>query len=151
MSIARLFANSADPVARAGASAAMLELLLWLAMQSRTAGRSPASPAGAGAIERSAALMQERLASPLSIADLADEVGLTQNYLARLFRQRFGMTMPHFLLTCRMNHAKHLLQHTTSPIATIAQRVGMPDAQHFNKQFRRLVGVSPSAYRLAEA
>ncbi len=147
MAITQLRTGGNDPVASAAASAAMLELLLWLSMQSRIHRRTGGATRGIGAAERVAAIMHERLAGDLCIADLADEVELTQNYLARIFRLRYGTTMPRFLLTSRMDHAKHLLRHTAIPIARVAERVGMPDPQHFNKQFRRLVGVSPSQFR----
>jgi len=147
MTIAQLLAGGADPVAISAASAAMLELLLWLSMQSRLHRRAGGASRGAEAVDRVASIMHERLADDLCVADLADEVSMTQNYLARLFRQRYGSTMPHFLLTCRIDHAKHLLRHTGMPVARVAERVGMPDPQHFNKQFRRLVGVSPSQFR----
>jgi AraC-like DNA-binding protein len=146
MAIAQLRTGGTDPVANAAASAAMLELLLWLSMQARIV-RSTSAARGPGAAERAAAILHARLADEICVADLAEEVGLTQNYLARQFRQRYGTTMPHFLLTCRMDHARHLLRHTTLPVARVAAHVGLPDPQHFNKQFRRLVGVSPSQYR----
>ncbi len=147
MHIAQLRTGGTDPVATATASAAMLELLLWLSMQARVHQGTGNASRGVEAAERAAAIIHQRLADDLCIADLADEVELTQNYLARIFRLRYGTTMPHFLLTCRMDHARHLLRHTVIPIARVAERVGMPDPQHFNKQFRRLVGVSPSEFR----
>jgi AraC-like DNA-binding protein len=153
MAIAQVRAGG-DDIATAAASAAMLELLLWVAMQAAVAQRSSgalAATRGLAAAERVAAMMHERLEEPLSIPDLAAEVDLTQNYLARIFRVRYGMTMPRFLLTCRMDHAKHLLAHTAIPVSKVAARAGMPDVQHFNKQFRKLVGVSPSAYRSRNA
>lgn len=154
MAIAQTRAGGADPLASAAASAAMLELLLWIAMQAGVARRSSKAqvPGKAlAAVERVAAILHERLDQPLSIPDLAAEVDVTQNYLARTFRLRYGMTMPHFLLTCRIDHAKHLLAHTSLPINKVAARAGMPDVQHFNKQFRKLVGLSPTAYRARNA
>lgn len=154
MAIAQTRAGGTDPLSAAAASAAMLELLLWVAMQAGVARRSSGSQVagkGMAAAERVAVILHERLERPLSIPDLAVEVDVTQNYLARIFRLRYGMTMPHFLLTCRMDHAKHLLAHTGIPVSKVAARAGMPDVQHFNKQFRKLVGQSPSAYRARNA
>ena len=50
-----------------------------------------------------------------------------------------------------MQHAQFLLSTTNIPIHVIAQRAGIPDRQHFNKQFRRLVGTSPSVFRSRNA
>ena len=73
---------------------------------------------------------------------------MTQNYLARMFRKRFGMTIPRYLLNRRIDYARHLLTTTNIPIHRVAARVGLPDPQHFNKQFRKLVGTSPSHARI---
>ena len=74
---------------------------------------------------------------------------MSQNYLARHFRQRFGQTLPRFFLMCRMNEARRLLETTDLSVKAAAARVGMPDAQHFNKQYRRFIGMSPTATRAA--
>jgi AraC-like DNA-binding protein len=146
--ISRLFARAnEDLLASAAASTAFQSLLLWLGMKTREQSTSPLVQRSDTAVERAATLLQSRLAEPLTVPQLAADVGLSQNYLARRFRQRFGMTIPHYLLSHRIEHAKHLLASTDIPIWRIAARVGIPDPQHFNKQFRRLNGVSPSAVR----
>ena len=152
--VSRLFARgrhggtAGDPLAAAAASAAFQETLLWLALVAQT----PSGPDGLGAqgeraLDQLMTILQTRFTEPLCVADLADEVELTQNYLARRFRERFGMTIPHYVLVRRVEHARLLLADTNMPIHRIAQRVGLPDAQHFNKQFRHLTGISPSRYR----
>jgi AraC-like DNA-binding protein len=133
-------------LARVAASAALQELLLWLALESRAAG--PRTRADAAA-ELAATLVASRLAEGLSVPDLAREVGVSQNHLAARFRSRFGVTIPRYLLTRRVERARQLLATTDLPVREIAAAVGMPDAQHFNKQFRRLVGHAPSAERPA--
>lgn len=145
MAIARLL-GAADPLSRAGASAAALELILWLAVQ--TSQPRTASPTRATlATEQVADVIHQRFAEPLYMPDLADLVQMSQNHLARHFRARFGMTVQRYLLARRIDAARHLLVATMIPIHRIATRVGIDDAQYFNKQFRRVVGMSPSAYR----
>lgn len=152
--VSRLFAHgrhgvkSGDPLAAAAGVAAFQETLLWLALVSRTpAGPDRLGAQGERALDQLMTILQTRFTEPLCVADLADEVELTQNYLARRFRERFGMTIPHYILMWRIEHARLLLADTNMPIHRIAQRVGLPDPQHFNKQFRHLTGVSPSRYR----
>jgi AraC-like DNA-binding protein len=146
--IARLHAQ-ASAVSLAAASAAMQELILWLAMQAVERGNDQRERRSISAVERVAAIVHTRFTEPLTVPELADEVGMTQNYLARMFRQRFGMTIPRYLLNRRIEYARHLLTTTNIPIHRVAARVGLPDAQHFNKQFRKLVGTSPSQARIA--
>jgi AraC-like DNA-binding protein len=135
-------------LASAASSAALQELLLWLAMQAHDRSSESGERRSLSAVERVAAIVHTRFTEPLTIPELADEVGMTQNYLARMFRRRFGVTIPRYLLTRRIEYARHLLTTTNIPIHRVAQRVGLPDAQHFNKQFRKLLGVNPSQARI---
>jgi len=130
-----------DPVAQASAALAVQELLLWLASRAR-----PHAPAAAAA-EQAAAIVDQRFDEPLTVPAIALEVGRSQNHLARQFRARFGVTLPHRLAQRRVEHARYLLESTDLPIWRVAERVGIPDPQHFNKTVRRLLGASPSAIR----
>jgi len=148
--IARLHARAGGQdagaaVAAAAASSALQELLLRIALE--VAMPSAPRERADAAVERVAALMIERLGESMSVPRLAREVGVSQNHLARRFRQRFGMTIPRFLLSRRIERARQLLVATDQPVGAIAAAVGLADAQHFNKQFRRFVGHSPSAER----
>ena len=138
---------AAAAVRQAMASAAFLELLLEL---SELAAGQPARPAARGsdrALEELRDYVEEHLAEPLSVPGLASRVGLSQNYLARVFRRTAGTSLKGYLLLRRMEEARHLLAHTNLPVKAIAARVGFGDAQYFNKQFRRSAGLSPSAFR----
>jgi AraC-like DNA-binding protein len=46
-----------------------------------------------------------------------------------------------------MELARHLLVSSSLGVAEVGRRVGLPDPQYFNKQFRRVAGASPLAYR----
>jgi len=141
-------ARLAGRTAAAAASASLLELLLWLHAQSiapRTALRQiPAEMA----ITRLLNIIDESIGKQRSIPELASEAGLTVDYLARLFRRRHGMSISRYLLLRRIELARHLLRSTRLPVRDVGSQAGIPDAQYFNKQFRRVVGRSPSAYRL---
>ena len=127
-----------DALALARAAATLQALLLWLADRNTL-------PADAAA--RAAAVIEARFAEPLRVADIADAARANPAHLARVFRRRFGVTIPHRLLQRRVEHACYLLQATDLPIWRVAERVGLPDPQHFNKTVRRLAGLSPSAIR----
>jgi AraC-like DNA-binding protein len=154
MQIGRIHRQSDDrgiagSVAAAYASVMVQELLLWLAMHADpAAGSHRKHERSAAASEKAAALMDAHFSRDnLTVPELADAVGMTQNYLAWHFRRRYGMTMPRYLLNRRIEHAGLLLATTDLPVTRIAQRVGFTDPQHFNKQFRRIMGLSPTAYR----
>ena len=147
-------AEHADParkaLALAAASAGLQELLLTLALLAvSTPEDEPMSPKVELAVQTLVTLIEARLRDNLSVPDLADRAQLSQNYLARAFRARYGMTVPHYVLRRRIELARHLLTTSRLSIKQVAAEVGLPDIQHFNKQFRRLAGVSPTAYRAA--
>ena len=142
--VAALHARSADSrIAAAAAGLALQELLLWLADRSHHA--------APGAADRAAAIIDARFAEPLDPAMIAGEVGRSPAHLARTFRARFGTTIPHRLIQRRAEHARYLLESTDLPIWRIAERVGIPDPQHFNKTLRRVLGASPTAIRATAA
>lgn len=129
-------------VARAASGLALQGLLLGLSECARTA----TTPA-----ERAAALIDERFAEPLDVPAIAAAVGRSPAHLARAFRTRYGTTIPHRLIARRIEHARYLLEMSDLPIWRVAERVGIPDPQHFNKTVRRLLGSSPSSIRAASA
>jgi AraC-like DNA-binding protein len=149
--ISTLFARTREHNALAAASASLLlqELLLWIADLHRAHPPAQRAPSRIDeALDRLVSILQARFTENLSVPGLAGQLGLSQNYLARSFRQRFHTTIPHYLVARRIEHACYLLASTNMPVRRVGQRVGIPDAQHFNKQFRRIVGQNPTAYRL---
>ncbi len=152
-SIQRIAGWMAAPVAEAGharpaASAAMLELLLTLSAHGARAGARERAPRAHDAAERAAALLDANLSSPPSARAIARLVELSPNWLSRAFREHYGTTMARYVLAGRIAIAQQLLQSTDLPIGRIAERIGFLDTQHLNKQFRRIVGCSPSSFRL---
>jgi AraC-like DNA-binding protein len=144
---ARQAGGNADSPAGCAASAALQELLLWLHGQSRR-GRTPGRTSlMEEAIQKLERAIETSLAKPMLIAELAAGVGLSADYVARLFARRYGMTLQHYLLLRRIELARHLLRSSDLPVSEIGRQVGIPDPQYFNKQFRRMAGQSPLAYR----
>lgn len=147
--IARLLTRGRnnEPAALAAAEGRLQTLLLEIAMLAQSKGAGIERTASHIAVDLVASILCTRLAEPLTVPDLAAEVGISQNYLARQFRSRYGSTIPHFLLQQRVDAARDLLRNTDIPIHVIATRVGLGNPQYFNKQFRRLAGISPSTWR----
>jgi AraC family transcriptional regulator len=88
-----------------------------------------------------------RLSEPMSIAHLADEVGLSHNHLTRLFRQVTGQTVIGYIQQRRIERARHLLLQTTLPIKTIAAQVGIHDQRLFAKTIQKALGDTPTGVR----
>ncbi len=140
-----------DPIAAAAASTALQALLLGIAMRHYWSDADASAPGRAErAVEQAVLTIEQNLSRTLTVPQIARQVRLSQNYLARLFRRRYGMTMPRYILTRRIELAQQLLITTDLPVNRVAARVGLSDPQHFNKQFRRLAGCAPSSIRSME-
>lgn len=127
----------------------LLGLLTQLAL--RHAAPATARPApevpGGGTLAR---LVQDRLAErlldPPSLAELAAGLGLSRYQLLRAFRDRVGMPPFAWLAQHRVARARRLLDAGHLP-AEAAALVGFADQAHLTRWFRRVVGVTPGAYR----
>lgn len=133
-------------VLKTALSYSLQDLILWLAL------RQKHSPAKIGSrlekgIAKARLLLDENFRNPPGPAGMAKAVGLNRNYLATHFKRQTGMTMDVYLLRRRLDVAAQLLGTTQLTVKEIAFEAGIPDPQYFNKQFRRLLGISPTAYR----
>lgn len=119
--------------------------VLWhlTTLQSNQAGAKAVHPVVAKATDRIA----KNLSEPISIEALAQDVGVSYSYLARLFQATHGETVVAYIRRQRLERAVYLLERSNLPIKAIASSVGIPDLQHFNKLVRSEFGRSPRAIR----
>jgi AraC family transcriptional regulator len=96
---------------------------------------------------KAVAYIEERLAEPVPLAALADLVGLSACYFCRAFRQSFGMPPQRYQLAKRVERAKGLLAKHAASVTDVGLSVGYNDASAFCTAFRRVTGLTPSAYR----
>lgn len=98
-------------------------------------------------VERAREIIELRLGEPLSVANLARELGVSHNHLTRRFRESTSTTVVDWIRARRTLRAKYLLEHTTLPVKAIASQVGLGDFHSFNKAMRRALGASPRSFR----
>jgi AraC-like DNA-binding protein len=91
--------------------------------------------------------IQVHLEQDLNLTQLAELVGLSQYYFVRLFKQSVGVAPYQYVLQCRVERAKQLLQKNNLAIAEVALCCGFADQNHLTRVFRRLTGTTPKAYR----
>lgn len=84
----------------------------------------------------------------LDVQTVASHLGISTEYLRRIFRQMEARTCIEAITQRRMEHAKALLREELIPVAEVAARSGFRDPAYFARQFRRVLGVSPREYRL---
>jgi AraC family transcriptional regulator len=96
---------------------------------------------------RAKEIMRVRLASSLTIADVAAECRLTPSHFARSFRRSTGLAPHAFLSRLRIEEAKRLMTTTKLPLADVALICGFGDQSYFTRVFSRSAGMSPGAWR----
>ena len=86
----------------------------------------------------------------IRLCDLAKRLGYHEKYLSTVLHTLTGMNFRTFLASYRINYAKHLLRgkdSSTKQVAEIALQCGFSSINSFNRVFRSLVGMTPTAYR----
>jgi AraC-like DNA-binding protein len=86
-------------------------------------------------------------AQPLSAADAATELGMTDSRFSRFFRRATGNSFTDFVNLVRVNRACHLLMQTDRRVTDICYEVGFHNVANFNRRFRDIKGMTPSEFR----
>jgi transcriptional regulator GlxA family with amidase domain len=92
--------------------------------------------------------MDRTYAQPLDIPTLARIACLSGTHLIRTFRATFGETPHRYLQRRRVERAMYLLRATDRSVTDICLDVGFNSLGTFSRTFTRIVGESPSTYRL---
>ena len=98
-------------------------------------------------VRQAMAYIQEHYAEPISRQDLADHVGLSDDYLTSCFHKELGLTPVAYLNRYRVQQARQLLKNTHKSITEIAFEVGFSGSSYFSRIFHRETGMTPAAYR----
>ena len=93
--------------------------------------------------------MDARFREPLDVPALARAAYLSPAHFSREFRRAFGETPHQYLLTRRLERAAALLRNTDRPVIDICFAVGLRSVGSFTTSFRRVYGMTPTAYRAA--
>jgi transcriptional regulator GlxA family with amidase domain len=97
-----------------------------------------------------ASLMEANIEEPLSLDDLADEVGISRRQVERLFKRYLNCVPTKYYLDLRLRRARELLLQTAMSILDVTIACGFQSPAHFSKCYRNLFGYPPSAERQHE-
>lgn len=84
---------------------------------------------------------------PISLDDIAGEMGMNRSAFCTYFKRHKGMTFSQFVIQYRLNTACELLKHSQKSVSEICYLVGFNDLPHFVRAFTKEKGMSPSKYR----
>ncbi len=92
-------------------------------------------------------LLKDEFRANLSLFELAESVGVHEAHLSREFRRFYRSTVGEYVRQLRIEFACRELSSSESSLVEIALAVGFTDQSHFGKTFKKIIGVSPAAYR----
>lgn len=98
-------------------------------------------------VNKALSLIHESFGDDLSLSQTAYHVGISENYLARLFRQKTGYSFIEYLREYRIQRALELLSDQNLRVGEVANLTGFRDASYFSSVFHRYVGVTPKEYQ----
>jgi AraC-like DNA-binding protein len=99
-------------------------------------------------VGKSLGLLHRRVAHPWTIADLADEVGISRTALVERFTRYLSEPPMTYLTRWRLHLAARSLENTPRGVSEIAGEVGYESEAAFNRAFKREFGAPPGRYRL---
>ena len=108
---------------------------------------SPQSGLPPSKLKKALSYIDSHLNQSLSLERLADEVGISAHYFARLFKLSTGKSVHQYVIHQRVERAKQLLKQSEQTIAEIAIDCGFANSSHLALHFKQIVGVLPKKFR----
>lgn len=99
-------------------------------------------------VRRAMQYLVEQVSTILSVEEWAAKIGVSRRVLERRFTSALGRTPLAMIQHERVERAKHLLSTTDLPVASIAERCGFQSNERLSVNFKEVVGVPPSSYRM---
>jgi LacI family transcriptional regulator len=91
--------------------------------------------------------IQEHIHRPIYLEEIARHVSLSRRSLQRRVRQTLGRSIQREIQRVRIERARTLLAETHQPLKHVSEACGFDYLEHFSRDFRRVTGLTPSAYR----
>ena len=91
--------------------------------------------------------LQDSFRGDVQIGALARSCQMTDSTFYREFKKRFRMTPMKFVIRLRIHDACLQLAQGINPIGDVANRCGFSDQNYFARQFKRMMGISPTEFR----
>lgn len=96
--------------------------------------------------ERAADMIKRRFSDELTVASIANDLGLDRSYFSNIFKERFGISPKKFICAYRMEKAYDLLESKMYSVSVIALNVGYGDVFSFSRAFKSYFGFSPAKH-----
>lgn len=91
--------------------------------------------------------LEENFDREVPLQEVADVIGLNKNYVCSLFKRDTGMTIGTTMTIIRIRKAAELISFSDMSLQQVAESTGFSNLSHFNRIFKRVVGIPPGQYR----
>lgn len=99
------------------------------------------------AINEVIAYMHQHLQEPITLAQMAQTIKISQSHFVREFKKYTNQTFVEYLQNMRIEKSCHLLTYTDLPIKEICQMIGYTNVDYFRELFLKITGSLPKEYR----
>jgi AraC-like DNA-binding protein/mannose-6-phosphate isomerase-like protein (cupin superfamily) len=101
-------------------------------------------------LQRAKLFIEDNLSSSLSLSQLSDYLNISERHLSRLFAEKIGQTLSHYVQERRVRKSMELLLEKDWTISRIAQETGFESIHYFTRVFTRKIGVAPGKFRKSQ-
>lgn len=98
-------------------------------------------------INKICSIIVENISNEKILDLVSSEVGLSKDYVGRLFRNKLGITMGEYCTLVKIQYAKKMLQDSNMKVYEVSEFLGYSTVDYFSKLFKNKVGLTPMQYR----
>lgn len=98
-------------------------------------------------MQKAIRFIQQNTNQHVTVDDVADYVGFSRSYFSTYFKREMGFSIGEFILRCKLEEARKLLQYTDKPISVISNYLCFCSQSHFQTTFKKQFGMTPMRYR----
>jgi len=103
-------------------------------------------------VNRIKSWIDENFQDAITLDIVSNHLNISKYYMSRIFKDVTGYTIMQYIMSCRIDRAKYLLEiYPDKSIQDVAIESGFENASHFSRLFRKQVNISPSEYRNKKA
>ena len=96
---------------------------------------------------KASSIIQENIQKNVSVETVAAEIGITENYLYKIFKSVLKFSPKEYILSARLDYASKMLLMTEYSIKDIAFHMEFSSSNHFSAAFKKHYGLSPKEFR----